>query len=159
MNGKVPPVDVRIVKTPEELTELAVEFGAWNTWTVPQIGQNTGTLAPILSRRPTRDEAKIFIPPQTGGVTGVVLAHRADYVSNAANPQGAIFTPPASGSSPIQITYKAQQPVYAVGIGGAATVLTLDTAQAAASSKSEEDIEFIDEKYQEEGAALDPGYQ
>lgn len=240
MNGKIEPVDVRIVRSPEELTELAVEFGAWSTWNVPQIGTITGTLAPILSRRVSRDEARIFIPPPqpiagvlnqiplgasgvatfnnnpigvnltiaggtvsqiaingtntnltsgtffvpAGGtvtvtdtvppttftttlvpgtiipatqpLTAVVLAHRQDYVSNAANPQGAII--PVS-ALPVQFVYKAQQPVYAVGVGAGAVVLTLDTAQAARQSMAEEAEEEIPEEYQEEGQALDPGYR
>ena len=240
MSNGIAPVDVRIVKSPEELTSLAVEFGAWSTFTVPQIGLNTGTLPPILARRPTRDEARILIPPQTGGATAIVLAHRADYVSNASNPQGAIIPVQASSvNGPVpatpavpastvnqqntnafpvlvtltggtmtnvsvngqtvgtgapgpylvpsggviamtytvaptwvwananpatinyslqQIIYKAQQPLYAVGVGGPATILTLDTAQAASNAQAEELVESIDEEYQTEGNAIAPGY-
>jgi len=270
----VDPVPVTIVKSPEELTSLAVEFGAWSTWTVPQIGQSSGPVPPILARRPTRDEARILIPalsagalsstvtatgsvatpaagaliagvvvgPGTfqvnwsveittvaatvpdnmriavnGGVTtystsingtaigsypnqlpatvittgasqtlgvyaigaeatgtykatlvvtqlsgapnattGVVLAHRPDYVANPANPQGAII--PAS-LLPLQLVYRSQQPLYAVGIGGPATILTLDQAQAASQATAEEVPEDIPEEYQEEGqGGTGPGY-
>jgi hypothetical protein len=160
MNGKIEPVDVRIVKSPEELTSLAVEFGAWSNFTVPQIGTNTGTLPPILSRRPTRDEAYIFIPPQTGGATSVVLAHRADYVSNASNPQGAIIPVPGAGATAFQIKYKGQQPVYAVGVGGPATISTLDQAQSASEAQAEEIPEYLDEEYELEGqGGPGPSYQ
>lgn len=241
----VEPVPVKIVKTPEELTELAVEFGAWNTWTVPAIGTNTGTLAPILSRRVSRDEAEILIPTQSSGATSVVLAHQPGYLSSAANPQGAIIpvqpttvttTPPVpstpaipasttnvqnTNSFPVtvvitggtmtnvsvqgqtvgtgagtylvpsgqvismtytvaptwawsnanpattvtnyslqRITYKAQQPLYAVGVGGPVTLFTLDQAQAAASSQAEEAMEYIPEEYQEEGqGGTGPSYR
>lgn len=155
MNQKaldVAPIPVSIVKSPEELTSLAVEFGAFQTITVPQIGQNTGTLAPVLARRPTRDEAYVFILPQATA-TAVVLAHRQDYVSNAANPQGGIF--PVSATSPIvQVKWKAQQPLYAVGIGAPATIIVLDMAQAASNAQAEEATQVydIDEANELEGA-------
>jgi len=149
---------VRIVKTTEELTNLGVEFGAWSTVTVPQIGTNTGTLAPILARRPSRLEARIMIPPQSAGATSIVLAHRQDYVSNPANPQGGIIPAPAAGGNPFSITYKSQQPVFAVGIGGPATIIVLDEAQAVAQATAEEDVEYIPEEWQTEGTGgLDTG--
>jgi len=148
---------VRIVKTAEELSNLGVEFGAWSTVNVPQIGTNTGTLTPILARRPSRLEAEIIIPPQSAA-TAIVLAHRADYVSNPANPQGGIIPAPAAGANPIRIPYRSQQPVYAVGIGANATIIVLDQAQAAAQAQAEESVEYIPEEWESEGSGgLDTG--
>lgn len=63
----VDAIPVRVVKTPEDLSELAVEFGAPSTWTIPQIG--TQQPVQILQRRPSRSKAQIWIPapPNSGG--------------------------------------------------------------------------------------------
>lgn len=90
-----------------------------------------------------------------GGATGLVLAHRPDYLSNPNNPQGFLVT-----SAPTQIEWENQQPCYAAGVGGAVTVSVLDQAQAASQAVAEESVEEIREEFQLEGqGGKGPEYQ
>ena len=61
---------VRIIKAPEELDTLGVEFGSTNTFPVPLIG----TAAPVqlLQRRPTRFKAVITLDNLVTALTAVV---------------------------------------------------------------------------------------
>jgi len=56
----VEPIPVSIIKSPEELTSLAVEFGSTSNFSVPLIGTATPPVQ-ILQRRPTRSKAIILV--------------------------------------------------------------------------------------------------
>lgn len=145
------PIPVSIVKETEELTGLAPEFGAPSTYSIPQIGTTTtGSPVQIMQRRVTRTKAIISIDVLGGGATGVMLAHRPDYLANAGNPQGFLIT-----AVPKIILWENQQPCYAAAIGGGpVSVSVLDQAQAAAQASAEESVQsagYDDETLQEEG--------
>lgn len=151
----VEPVPVTIIKSPEELTELSVEYGALSTWSIPQVGTVPEPVQ-ILQRRPSRLETRVILVA-AGGATSVVLGHRKDYVASANNPQGGIF--PAT-MFPYTLVWKSQQPLYAAAIGGGpATIITVDYAQAAPGSGAEETYEYTEGDEEEEGqGGLGPSY-
>jgi len=73
-NGKgvldVQPIPVSIVKSSEELTSLAVEYGSTTTFPVPLLG--SAQPMQLLQRRPVRYKAVVSVPSLVTGFTPVV---------------------------------------------------------------------------------------
>jgi hypothetical protein len=104
-----------------ETDQAAPEYGACMTWTIPQAG--TGQPIQILTRRLRRFKAKLIVITLSGA-TSVVFNSVIDRVQGAA-PQG--FTVTAVGFLP---DWESQQPLYAIAIGGTATISILDESYA-----------------------------
>lgn len=104
------------------LTEnFAAEYGACMTWPVPQAG--VGQPVQVLTRRTRRAQAKVTITA-VAGATSVVFNSKIDSLSGA-TPQGAIYL--TAGRLP---DWENQQPLYAIAIGGTATVVIQDETYA-----------------------------
>jgi hypothetical protein len=100
------------------LTEnYAPEFGSCMTWPIGQAGINQPTQ--VLPRRTRRAQAKVILAALTGA-TAVVFNSKQEQLMGT-NPQGIIVT--VVGRFP---DWENQQPLYAIAIGGTATVTTLD---------------------------------
>lgn len=109
-----------------ESENAAPEYGACMTWTIPQAG--TGQPIQILTRRLRRFKAKLLVTTLTGA-TSVVFNAVIDRVQGA-TPQG--FTITAVGFLP---DWESQQPLYAIAIGGTASISILDESYADRESK------------------------
>ena len=104
-----------------ETNNAAPEYGACMTWTIPQAG--TGQPIQILTRRLRRFKAKLIVTTLSGA-TSVVFNSVIDRVQGAV-PQGLTVT--AVGFLP---DWESQQPLYAIAIGGTATITILDESYA-----------------------------
>jgi hypothetical protein len=100
---------------------FCAEFGACMTWPVGQAGVAPPTQ--ILTRRTRRSQAKITITALSGA-TSVVFNSKLDPLTNP-TPTGATYL--AAGRLP---DWESQQPLYAIAIGGTATVVIQDETYA-----------------------------
>jgi hypothetical protein len=107
------------------LTEnLAPEYGACMTWSVPQAGVGTNQPVQLLTRRIRRSQAKLFITA-LGGATSVVLNSKLDPLQGL-TPQGAVFL--TIGRLP---DWENQQPLWAIALGGGpVTIAVFDDSYA-----------------------------
>jgi hypothetical protein len=115
-------IPVRVMA--DETQRNSPEFCAWSNVTIGQAGtvSNPPYCTAILQRRIRRFKAK-FSPVVFGtGTTAVVFNNRPDPLTNPTNPQGWIMV--ASGQT--LPDYDAEQPLYAIAIGGVATVSYFD---------------------------------
>lgn len=113
-------IPVRIVSQPQE--RESPEFGAWFTVTIGQLGQVSASpyCTQILQRRYRRFKAK-FGPCTFTGATSVVFASKPDQLTIPV-PQGWIM-----GTTGLVLPdYDAEQPLYAIAVGGTATLPVLD---------------------------------
>jgi hypothetical protein len=99
----------------------APEYGACMTWNIPQVG--VGQPVQILQRQPQRYKAKMVLIALTGA-TSVVINSKLDPVQGA-TPQGVTLL--AAGPLP---DWESQQPLYAIAVGGTATISVWDETYA-----------------------------
>lgn len=97
---------------------MAPEYGACMTWSVPQAGVGTNQPVQLLTRRTRRAQAKMFITA-LGGATSVVLNSKLDPLQGG-SPQGATFL--AVGRLP---DWENQQPLWAIAVGGGPVTITI----------------------------------
>jgi hypothetical protein len=100
-----------------EVENVSPAFTSCMTWAIPQ----AGTFVPIqiLPRRYKRHKARMQLQALTGA-TAVMFNSNYDALT-LPNPQG--FTSLAIGNLP---DWEGQQPLYAIAIGGTATVSIFD---------------------------------
>jgi len=114
-------IPVRIVST--ETERDSPEFGSWMTFTIGQAGLVSASpyCTQLLQRRYRRYKAK-FGPCVFGtGTTSVVVNSKPDPLTIPV-PQGWII----SATNLVLPDYDAEQPLYAIAIGGIATIPVLD---------------------------------
>lgn len=102
----------------------APQYGACMTWNIPQSGIGANQPVSILQRRRTRSKGSVSIVALTGA-TAVMFNAKMDPLTGL-NPQGATFV--AIGTRVLE--WESQQPLYAIAIGGTATVTVIDEAYA-----------------------------
>lgn len=115
-------IPVRIMSS--ETQREAPEFCGWGTVTIGQAGTVTNPpyCTSILNRRIRRFKAK-FGPVAFGtGCTAVIFNNKPDPLTNPTNPSGWIMT--ATGQT--LPDYDAEQPLYAIALGGVATMSYFD---------------------------------
>jgi len=141
--GTFIPLGNNIGTAQQNFGPFTVTLNGTNTVVVQSIA--AGTAGSIYSGTVTLVPVSGQLP--AGSATGVMLAYRPDYLSNAANPQGTLIT-----ATPKILQWENQQPCYAVAIGGGpVTISVIDQAAAASESKSEEAREDNDLPDQQEG--------
>jgi hypothetical protein len=113
-------VPVHIVGEPKRDSP---EYCAFSTVTIQQAGTITAPpyCTQLLQRRYQRYKAKFFNIVFNTGATAVIFNSKPDALTGA-NPQGAQITV-ATNTLP---DYDAEQPLYAVGIGGTVTISYFD---------------------------------
>lgn len=119
-------IPVRVIDKPHE--RESPEFVGWYTVQIGQAGQVSGWpyCTQILQRRLRRYKAK-FGPVQFGtGCTAVIFASKPDGLSNP-NITAAFFNGwVVNASGQILPDYDGEKPVYAIAIGGVATISLFD---------------------------------
>lgn len=121
----VAPIPVSIVKSAEELTSLAVEFGSTSTFPVPLLG----SAAPIqlLQRRPARYKSVIYVPSLVTGLATVTQIILGASTVAAYNPNSVGVNQTVSGGTVTAIavngvTTGATSGTFYVPAGGSITV-------------------------------------
>lgn len=114
------PVEPIVIR---DLTKTeSPQYGSCMTWNIPQSG--TGQPVQILQRRRVRTTGAVSIVALTGA-TAVIFNSKLDPLQGL-SPSGATFT--AVGTRVLE--WENQQPLYAIAIGGTATVTVIDEAYA-----------------------------
>jgi hypothetical protein len=119
-------IPVRLVSEPR--TRRSPEFAGWVTYTIQQAG--TMTVAPyctqLLQRRYQRYKAKFSPCTWNAGTTSVLFSSQPAGLSNP-NLSAAIVTGWVMTATGLTLPdYDAEQPLYAIAIGGTATLSILD---------------------------------
>lgn len=118
--NEIAGIPVRIVSQPQE--RESPEFGAWFTVTIGQSGLVSASpyCSQVLQRRYRRFKAK-FGPCTFQSATSVVFNSKPDPLTGP-NPQGWIM----ATTGLVLPDYDAEQPLYAIAVGGTATLPVLD---------------------------------
>lgn len=114
---QVNAIPVHVVATDSE--RVAPQYASCMTYPIPQAGTANGTLpcyTQILPRRQNRYKAKFQVVLDSGATAVIVNSNEAPLTNPT--PQGGTFT--------ILPEWESEQPLYAVAIGGTATISVID---------------------------------
>jgi hypothetical protein len=123
-----PGVPVRLIESPER---NAPEFTGWLTVTIQQAGTITASpyCVQLLNRRYRRFKAKFGQLVFPAGTTAVIFSNKPDPLTLAV-PMGFTVVNPSGAAAAIQNPglpdYDGEQALYAVAIGGIATLSLFD---------------------------------